>query len=303
MAEARQGQGAGSGGGTADPGLRLLLDRLAPAPRLAIADVGANPLTPPPYAGLLAAGGCTVFGFEPQAEAFAALPQTETERYLPVAVGDGSEIALNIYASSGMTSVFRPDLAAMDWLGKRKRWGTVLRTVQVPTVRLDDVAGLEAIDLLKIDIQGGERAVIENGPRLLSGASAVITELRYYPLYEGEPMLHGVDAVLRAQGFVLHRFLPMSARALPNSQSSRLNLPRMRDQLVDGDAVYIRDPARGLTDRQLVALALLAAGVFGSHTLVLNCLDRLVQRGLAPAELPSAYVDLLPARLRSEGGT
>lgn len=285
----------------ADAWLSLLLDRLPLSPRLAIADVGANPLTPPPYAGLLAAGGCTVFGFEPQAEAFAALPQTETERYLPVAVGDGSEIALNLYASSGMTSVFRPDLKALNWLGKRKRWGAVLDTVQVPTVRLDEVDGLDLIDALKIDIQGGELAVIENGPRLLSGAVAVITELRYYPLYENEPMLHGVDAALRRQGFVLHRFLPTHARALPNSQSARLNLPKLRDQVIDGDAVYIRDPARGLKDRQLVALTLLAAGVFGSHSLALNCLDALVARGQAETDLPGAYVDALPAKFRAGG--
>ena len=45
-------------------------------------------------------------------------------------------------------------------------------------------------------------------------------------------------------------------------------------------------------------LAILACSVFDSHDLALFCLDHLVARKAVPADLPSGYVDALPAELR-----
>ena len=56
----------------------LLLAALAPARKTAVVDVGANPINEAPYAALLRMGGCHVTGFEPQADAFAALQKTIT---------------------------------------------------------------------------------------------------------------------------------------------------------------------------------------------------------------------------------
>ena len=58
--------------------------------------------------------------------------------------------------------------------------------------------------------------MIDNGRRVLSEAVAVIIELRYLQLYEGEPMMGGVDEVLREQGFMLHKFLFNKSRQMTN---------------------------------------------------------------------------------------
>ena len=60
----------------------------------------------------------------------------------------------------------------------------------------------------------------------------------------------------------------------------------------------IAEPEK-LSDQQFIHLAILAASVFHSHSLVLFCLDELVRRGVAQPDLPGRYVDLLPENLRS----
>ena len=285
----------------AAPHAALLLAELAPARKTAVVDVGANPINEAPYAALLRMGGCHVTGFEPQADAFAALQKTITpdETYHPFAVGDGGPTTLNIYRSSGMTSIFQPYLPGLTAIGQRG-WGKVLRQVEFDSVALDAIPDLGAMDLLKIDIQGGETLVFQGAETVLAAAVVVIVELRYLRLYEEEPMLGGVDCELRRQGFYLHKFMFNKSKALPNSQSARLNRKKVADQLVDGDGVYVRniaEPER-LSDEQLKHLAILASSVFSSHSLVLSCLDRLVERGVAAADLPARYVDTLPDNLR-----
>jgi hypothetical protein len=168
------------------------------------------------------------------------------------------------------------------------------------THRLDDIADIARIDLLKVDAQGAECDVIAGARAKLANAVMVIAEMRFYRLYDGEPMLHEMDRALREQGFVLHRFLHQKARMLNHSQKARVNARAMSNQLIDGDAVYIRsfEDRSAWTDGQLRALALLAATI-GSHDLALLALDTMVARGLARKSLPAAYVDLLPQELRA----
>lgn len=283
---------------------RLLLSRLPRDRRTVVVDVGANPITPVPYRALLAMDGCDVIGFEPQPEAFAALQSAKSprEQYFPFAVGDGSTQELKIFRSSGMSSVFEPCLPSIALLGK-PRMGRVAERVGLSTVALDSVAEIGRFDLLKIDIQGGELAVFQGGRQKLVQAVAVIVELRHLRLYEGEPMAAGVDAELRAQGFALHKFLFNKSMPVANSQRARLAAESNSDQLVDGDAVYLRDLTRleVIDDEGLAHLAILASAVFDSHSVVLACLDALAARGKIAASLARRYVDSLPTRFRRDG--
>ncbi len=283
------------------PTVAMLLGGLGLSRRTRIVDVGANPLGEAPYAALLRVGGCDVVGFEPQPSAFAELQKikSDSETYLPFAVGDGTRKELKIYRSSGFTSVYEPYVPGINFLGF-SRMGQVTQRIGMDTVALDQASGVGDFDLLKIDIQGGEVDVFRGGEQSLKHAMVVIVELRYFRLYEDEPMLGGVDDELRRQGFYLHKFLFNKANAIQNSQAHRLRRRRMRDQLVDGDGVYLRDMGRLQTysDTQVKHLCVTASAVFGSHTLVLHCLDDLVRRGAIEADMPSRYVDALPAELR-----
>ncbi|OAN65309.1 hypothetical protein A8B83_06160 [Rhodobacteraceae bacterium EhC02] len=280
--------------------IAMLGARLDLAAPLSIVDVGANPLGKPVYKPLMAAGLAHVWGFEPNAEAFARLESTPGATYLPVAVGRGGPATFHAYPATEMSSLYPLSASSIGYLGHFRRHLGQETQSRIQTSALDDIDRIGHVDLLKIDAQGAECDVIAGARAKLADAVMVIAEMRFYRLYDGEPMLHEMDRALRDQGFVLHRFLHQKARMLNHSQKARVNARAMSNQLIDGDAVYIRsfEDRSAWTDGQLRALALLAATI-GSHDLALLALDTMVARGLARKSLPGAYVDLLPQELRA----
>lgn len=275
-----------------------LLGLLKPARKTRIVDVGANPLTPPPYNRLLRAGAVELWGFEPQAEAHRALVENAgpDEHYLPFAVGDGAPAELKICQNAGFTSLLEPNPAAVDLLGRYKYMMKVEERVPVETVRLDDVADLPDFDLLKIDIQGGEQAVFAHGSGKLARALAVITEVAAIPLYLDQPLLDEQMRALRALGFDLHKFMFFKQLKCRRKPSHRLTDSAHHNQLVDGDAVFVRGllAMAELSDEQLKHLVLLADAVFRSHDLAVVALMHLAGRGLITDAAVEIYIDQVP---------
>lgn len=273
---------------------------LSGAHALRVVDVGANPIEgTAPYKALLDKGFCHVTGFEPQAEALAGLnaQKSDAETYFPQALGAGGEATLQLYRHSGFTSVFpiRQDIAQLVGFGRATQ---TTGEVAITTTRLDDIAGIGRVDYLKIDVQGSELVIISNGKTALSDAVLVQTEVRFLPLYDGEPSFGDLDRELRAQGFQFHDFDFLKRASLRSESHGRLR-PRTNRQVVDGDAFYIRDLTKvaEMSDAQLFRLAILADAVMKSPNVVLFCLDHLAARGAIGADCATTYLGLLPAAL------
>lgn len=275
-----------------------------------IVDVGANPLVgePPTYTPLLDAGLARLTGFEPQPEALAALLERRGthERFLGLAVGDGAEHDLRICAEAGFAGLLEPDVEQLRVLTDFPELATVTDRVRVPTVRLDDVAEIERADLLVLDAQGSELAILQHAGRLLtgtvtdtggtggtggtgdtgtSGTVAVQVEVAFHRLYTGAPVFAEVDLHLRAAGFVPHTFV--TTRTWPLAPVAWADPLEARSRhLVEADMLYVRDPARlpALGVPALRAGVLIAVGAYGCLGLGLVLLRELVQRGsLAPS--------------------
>ena len=94
---------------------------LKPVRPTEIVDIGANPIDgEPPYRPMMAPKNfCRVTGFEPQQEALDILLQKmgPNERYLPYAIGNGTQQTLNICQVSGMTSLLTPDKNMLKTFG------------------------------------------------------------------------------------------------------------------------------------------------------------------------------------------
>src|SRR5690242_18861906 len=136
-----------------------LLALLRPQRLTAVVDVGANPIDgDTPYKAMLGRRLCTVTGFEPQPNGLAFLNERkgDLETYLPYVIGDGSPGTLRIAAIPGMTSLFEPNPAVLNWFSGFSEWAAVQEEVPVVTRRLDDLSEIAALDLLKIDVQGAE---------------------------------------------------------------------------------------------------------------------------------------------------
>jgi len=275
---------------------------LAPAAPCAVVDIGASPVDgSPPYRGLLELGLCTVTGFEPQPEALAVLERRKgpRETYLGSAIADGRRRRLHVCRSSGMTSLLRPSKAAAEILTAFQVYGQIVREDDVETKRLDDVAEVVAIDLLKMDVQGAELDVLRHGSEKLRRAVVVHTEVAFFPLYEEQPLFADVDLELRRQGFAPHGFFP-GIKTWPIARMdahATAKLAARPNQLLDGDVVYVRDLLRmhALDDEQLKRMALITHDCYRSFDLALRCVDLLEKRGALAKGSAAEYLRLLDA--------
>nr|ABP47558.1 methyltransferase FkbM family [Mycolicibacterium gilvum PYR-GCK] len=274
-------------------------DLLGPQRLTDVVDIGANPIDgEPPYSPMLTEGLCRVTGFEPQPEALHDLQSRKGpyERYLPYAVGDGSEHTLNICRGSGMTSLFEPDPATLGLFEILGPYAEVVDRVALPTQRLDEVAEIEHLDFLKIDIQGGELAVFCNGREKLADAVVIQTEVSFVTLYKDQPAMGAIDVELRSQGFIPHCFAavkhwPIAPYVVEGNPRQAVN------QLLEADIVYVRDFSRpdSLSDEQLKHLALIAHHCYGSVDLALRCVMLLEDRGSIEVGARQRYSEILTA--------
>ena len=261
-----------------------------------VVDVGANPIDgDPPYKEMLRQRGCRVIGFDPHPIALERLNSSkgDLETYLPYAIGDGAVHTLNICKGAGFASLLVPDDLVLSHFPRFSDLGHVIERIELTTRRLDDIAEIDEIDFLKIDIQGSELSVFQNGRDRLSEAVAVQTEVSFIPLYRNQPVFGAVDTELRALGLVPHMFAAtnkkMIAPMVPPAAHVAFN------QLVEADAVYVRDFTKpdSMTIEQLKHLALIAHACYGSFDLAANCLHHLVRRGALRPEAANQYLDLL----------
>jgi FkbM family methyltransferase len=272
-------------------GLKKAMDTLSailrPARLTQVVDVGANPIDgEPPYKAMLEAGLCAVTGFEPQPHALARLngKKGPREHYLPYALGDGTERMLNVCALDGMTSLLVPDPAHLALFNRFTEWGTVTSRIPVTTVRLDDVAEIGEIDMLKMDVQGAERDVLSHGRGKLAGAVAVQLEVSFVSLYHGQPSIGEMDLLMRGLGFLPHCFADVKVWPLAPTLVSGKDNVGLR-QLLEADLVYVRDftHAGNLVPEQWKQLALIAHHCYGSYDLAVRCLNMLIELGALPA--------------------
>lgn len=241
-----------------------------------VVDIGANPIDgTPPYAAMLQGGHATVVGFEPNPLALAKLNEMKGphETYLPWAVADGEQHTLHICQAPGMTSLLRPNPDVLNLFHGFPDWGRVLSTEDIKTVRLDDVAETHGVQLIKIDIQGGELMALRNAQNCLRDTLVIQTEVEFLSMYVGQPLFSEVESFLRQQGFMFHRFFPQVSRIIRPLLVNN-NIFGGMSQLLWADAVFMRDITRLdlLQDDQLLNMAAILHDCYQSIDVVLHLL-------------------------------
>ena len=271
-----------------------------PVATVRVVDVGASSLghETEPYAPLVRAGRASVVGFEPDAAALQELQRragtAPTHRYLPHFVGNGAPGVFHAMQWSLTASLLPPHRAQLD------RYHALGSLVQesarypVQTVRLDDVIEAGGMDLLKIDVQGGELQVFDGAPARLSECLVVWTEVEMLPLYEGQPLFADIDARLRQHGLQFMCFTGLATRALASWPASGAPAPRRQQQLW-ADAIYVPHPERiaQLSADAAARLALLAHYVVDACDLCHAALLRV--DALCGSSFADAYLAALAA--------
>jgi len=276
----------------------FVVDLLQPGRLTAVVDIGANPIdSAPPYRKLLERRHCRVIGFEPQPAALATLNahKGELEAYFPYVVGDGNNATLKVCQAPGMTSLFTPDIHVLNHFPEFSEWGRVVEEIPVKTRRLDDIAEVGELDFLKMDVQGAELRIIQNGKERLKGAVVIQLEVSFIALYTGQPTFGEIDVALRRLGFVLHCFAAINKRMIEPLVGE--NPFQAFNQVLEADVVYVRDfmKAGAMSPAQLKHLAIIAHHCYGPFDLAGICLHHLVRRGAASPDAVQRYVETLPS--------
>ena len=82
---------------------------------------------------------------------------------------------------------------------------THITTNKVKSFTLDSIcADIPVIDILKIDVQGYERQVLEGATDVLNRTKCIIVEVTYYNHYDGDISFWELHNVLKANRFVLY---------------------------------------------------------------------------------------------------
>lgn len=244
-----------------------------------ILDIGAAISETPPYQSLVNAGVAHITGFEPNAGECARLNQTygSTHAFFPHFVGDGKPAVFHETNWNLTGSLFEPNTPVLEKFQNLAEAVTPVAQHPVDTVRLDDIPNLPEIDFIKIDIQGGELAVFQNAPRVLSSVLAIQTEVEFVELYKQQPMFADVDIFLREQGFQFHTFTGFGSRSFKPIIVDGDPNKGLR-QYLWSDAVYFRNWLRldQLSALKLKKMAVIAHEVFHSYDLahfILQTLD------------------------------
>lgn len=141
-------------------------------------------------------------------------------------------------------------------------------TVEIDVTTLEEARaehGIPNHDFLKLDVEGAELDIMRGAH--LGGTFGLYTEFRFHREINGSPPFSEVDQFLTNRGFMLYAMLTgrQSRKALPY-QGPRLVADNGRrffagtygGQVMDGDALYFRDPLKvKLTRTQILRAACL----------------------------------------------
>jgi len=273
-----------------------LEELLGSVDKMNVMDIGASCIAETPvYKKLLEGGLAHLNAFEGDPRHIQKIKDTY-QNHVTVFndfVADGTQKTLYLaHEASGMTSLLKPNMAALKFFNGFEQFGKILRTETVQTKRLDDVADLPDIDLLKMDIQGSELSVLENAPNTLRNCLAIQLEISYICLYENQPTFGEIDIWMRRNGFAPHCFLAVKRWSIaPTIRNNNFRIPF--NQLLESDIVYIKNPLdlAALNIEQLKKMALIAHYCFASYDLCVHILLALSSRGALPANSQQRYLE------------
>ncbi len=277
-----------------------------PAPEITILDIGAMPTGTERYHALVSQGCAKVFSIEPSEEALkeAAVSAEDRERFIPHFLGDGKPATFHHARFPGCSSLLEPNAEMINLfqtIGAEPETGNfaVTGTETIETVRLDDLTMLPPIDLVSIDTQGSELAILENGANVLGKVLVLETEVEFVPLYKDQPLFGHLQVALSERGFVMHKLIDIVGRAFRPFRGTDLFQPI--SQMLWADAVFVRDftALERFSDLDLIKAATILNDVYLSYDLALFFLMRHDERrGTAhAAAYLRKYIEVKPSHI------
>jgi len=244
---------------------------------IVICDIGASPCDPTEHLEeLLNNTKSFLYGFEPNEEEFNKLKITEKKKFFKKAIGDGSDHILNLCAYPGWTSFLEPDTEYIKKFHNFEKASKIINKISIKTEKLDDIYFEKKIDFFKIDTQGFESTIIENGLEAISNTLVVQLELSPVPLYKNEKSLSYVSNLMEKLNFNLNMFYKINTRTfkpmiIGNNTGNGLNT------IFQLDCVFVKNynEIEKLDDEKLKKLILIMFYSYKSYDFVDFLITRL----------------------------
>lgn len=173
----------------------------------------------------------TVYAFEPLPENYSMLAAKAAADAMirPVQAAAASEVGtarFHVAAWHDASSLLQP----VDTGATFDTYQASTLAIDVATIALDTFAadnGIERIDILKMDAQGAELAILHGAAHLLAEGriGLIYTEVQFNPSYQGAGRFNEIMTLLRDHGFELHNLYDLHHN--------------QRGELCWGDAIFV----------------------------------------------------------------
>lgn len=153
---------------------------------------------------------CTIHAFEPLPEIFERLEKntmhlSHVHRY-PIALSNHIGTAHFYISERPEKPGIASQAGSLHAPKERLKKSPLIfpRTTYVPTITLDEWAcehAIRSVDLLWLDTQGHELAIMQASPKILQTVRVVLAEVPFSENYEGQPSYEGVVEWMTSHGF------------------------------------------------------------------------------------------------------
>jgi hypothetical protein len=155
-----------------------------------------------------------IVGFEPDEEECLRLAQLYGPGHTFIArgAGDGSKRPFNVFTIEGQSSFLDKGRFYPNVFEHFCDHMNVARSVEIDTLKVDDVGLIGDVDLLKIDIQGFQGVVLAHAERVLRNTLIIDAELEFVEQYHGQELFDSTSLRLRSAGFQFHKMIGFGSR-------------------------------------------------------------------------------------------
>lgn len=241
--------------------------------------------------------GVTLIGFEPQSIECDKLNKRYNDdgmKFLPYAIGDGEEHVFYETALKWTSGIYPPNIDVMGNLNFPDSASEIVNSFKTKTKRLDDIPETWDADLLKLDTEGAELMILENGQKALSNALVIDIELNLLENQVGGARYYDVTKLIEEAGFTLSLFEVMRKSFKPWNIPGHPNVGFA--QVFAAEAVFVKDWRRAddLTGQQLAKIGVIMQDLYGFRNIfdVANYYFRLADKKLG-TDLFQQHADFL----------